>query len=123
MIDLSLEKILKTASGTSTGRFFIFCAVLFLYLHIQFHLKTSNDLEIYDMDEPSKDKLEEVCDLRQPLLFNFDNSNIINESRLQNMVNNFHAFDLKIRDVKDTTDSELYVNLPLHSCIKLFRRN
>ena len=93
---------------------------MFLYLHIQFHLKTSNDLEIYDMDEPSKDKLEEVCDLRQPLLFNFDNSNIINESRLQNMVNNFHAFDLKIRDVKDTTDSELYVNLPLHSCIKLF---
>ena len=25
--------------------FFVFCLVLFIYLHIQFHLKTSNDLE------------------------------------------------------------------------------
>jgi hypothetical protein len=28
---------------------FLFCIVLFLYLHIQFHLKTSDDLEIFKM--------------------------------------------------------------------------
>jgi hypothetical protein len=34
---------------------FVFCIVLFIYLHIQFHLKTSNDLEIYEVDQASKD--------------------------------------------------------------------
>ena len=43
--------------------FFIFCIVLFIYLHIQFHLKTSNDLEVFELDQASKDKLDEICDL------------------------------------------------------------
>ena len=29
----------------------IFCITLFLYLHIYYQLKTSNDLEIYEIDE------------------------------------------------------------------------
>jgi hypothetical protein len=33
---------------------FIFCLILFIYLHIQYHLKTSNDLEIYEIEQPSK---------------------------------------------------------------------
>jgi hypothetical protein len=104
--------------------FFIFCVVLFIYLHIQFHLKTSNDLEIFEIDDPSKDKLEEVCDLRQPLIFNFDNNKIIQNSNLQYMINNHHAFDIKIRNVNDNNDhSELYVPLPLHSSVKLFNED
>ena len=47
----------------------IFCLVLFIYLHVYFHLKTSNDLEVYEIEQPSKDKLEEICDLRQPVIF------------------------------------------------------
>ena len=54
----------------------IFCLVLFLYLHVYFQLKTSDDLEIYEIDNPSKDKLEEICDLRQPVLFRFQNDRI-----------------------------------------------
>ena len=57
--------------------FFIFCLVLFIYLHIQFHLKTSNDLEVYEIDDASKDKLEELCDVRQPVIFDFDCDKII----------------------------------------------
>ena len=52
---------------------FIFVIVLFLYIHIQFQLKTSNDLEVYNIEKPSKDKLEEICDIRQPLVFNYNN--------------------------------------------------
>ena len=51
---------------------FIFCLVLFFYLHIQFHLKTSDDLEIYEIEQASKTKMEEICDLRQPVLFDCD---------------------------------------------------
>ena len=38
----------------------IFCIILFLYLHIQFHLKTSDDLEIFEMESSSKERLEEI---------------------------------------------------------------
>ena len=57
--------------------FFIFCIVLFIYLHIQFHLKTSEDLEMYEVDQPSKERLEEIFDVRQPVLFDFDCQQII----------------------------------------------
>ena len=33
----------------------VFCIVLFIYLHIFFQLKTSNDLEIYEIEQPSKE--------------------------------------------------------------------
>ena len=32
--------------------FFIFCLVLFLYLHIYYQLKTSNDLEVFTIQNP-----------------------------------------------------------------------
>ena len=60
--------------------FFIFCLVLFIYLHIKFHLKSSSDLEMYEIDQCSKDKLEEICDIRQPVLFDFDNQKIMETS-------------------------------------------
>ena len=50
------------------------CVVVFIYLHIVFHWKTSNDLEVFDMEGlPDKKRLEELCNLRQPLLFDYDN--------------------------------------------------
>ena len=47
------------------------CAVVIIYIHIIHQLKTSNDLEIFELDTPTKIKLEEVCNLRQPLLFSY----------------------------------------------------
>jgi len=101
--------------------FCIFCLVLFLYLHIQFHLKTSDDLEMYEVEQPSKDRLEEICDLRQPVLFDFDCQKILDTSNRDYISNNYHAFEVKIRNIKDTDGNiELYMPLPLHSAIKLF---
>ena len=40
---------------------FIFSVVLFIYLHITHHLYVSNDLEVYNLEGASKDKLEEIC--------------------------------------------------------------
>jgi hypothetical protein len=101
--------------------FFIFCLVLFIYLHIQFHLKTSSDLEMYEIEQPSKDKLEEICDIRQPVLFDFENQKLMETTNKTYLNNNYHAFEVKIRNVNDNDDnSELYIPLPLHSTIKLF---
>ena len=45
----------------------IFCIVLLLYLHVMFHLKVNDDLDVYDLGVVDKDKLEKACNLRQPL--------------------------------------------------------
>ena len=104
--------------------FFIFCLVLFIYLHVQFHLKTSEDLEMYEVEQPSKDKLEEICDLRQPVLFDFDCQKIVESSNKSYITNNYNAFEIKIRNVKETDpNSELYIPLPLHAANKLFNED
>lgn len=101
--------------------FFIFCLVLFIYLHVQFHLKTSNDLEMYEIDQASKEKLEEICDIRQPVLFDFDNEKIMENSNKTYIAHNYHAFEVKIRNIKETNnDTELYIPLPFHAAVKLF---
>ena len=38
----------------------ILCVVLFLYIHIYNHNKTSNYLELYEMENVSKEKLEDI---------------------------------------------------------------
>ena len=78
---------------------FIFCIVLFLYLHIHFHLKRSNDLEVYEIEQPSKQRLEEVCDIRQPTTFEFYNDQLLTQVSYQSIHTNYRAFDIHIRDV------------------------
>ena len=104
--------------------FFIFCLVLFIYLHIQFHLKTGEDLEMYEIDEASKEKLEEICDIRQPVIFDFNNQKIMELSNKKNIADNYYAFEIKIRNTKDNdVNSELYMPLPLHSALNLFNED
>lgn len=103
---------------------FIFCIVLFLYLHIYFHLKTSNDLEIYEMEQSSKEKLEETCDLRQPVLFEFNNDRMLENCNYNNIVKNCGAFDIKIRNIKEYDDeTELYVPLTLNTAVEIFKND
>jgi|LauGreDrversion4_2_1035121.scaffolds.fasta_scaffold06333_5 hypothetical protein len=78
---------------------FIFCIVLFLYLHIHFHLKRSNDLEVYEIDQPSKQRLEEVCDIRQPTTFEYYNDQLLTQLSYQTIHTSYRAFDIHIRDV------------------------
>ena len=104
--------------------FFIFCIVLFFYLHIQFHLKTGEDLEIYEIEQASKDRMEEICDLRQPVLFDCDEdiNKIIQTTNKTSLLDNYPVFEVKIRDKCDPNSSteELYLPLPLHIACKLF---
>jgi hypothetical protein len=108
---------------------FIFCIILFFYLHIQFHLKTSDDLEIYEIDQASKDRMEEICDFRQPVLFDCDEdiNKIVKTTTNTTLLDNYPVFEVKIRDNIETTTSsteeELYLPLPLHIACKLFRED
>jgi hypothetical protein len=104
----------------------IFCLVLFLYLHIYFHLKTSDDLEIYEIDNPSKDKLEEICDLRQPVLFQFQNERIFDSCQRSTILDTYGAFDIKIRNVKQSTadnEDNLYVPLAFSNALNVLKED
>jgi hypothetical protein len=105
--------------------FFIFCIILFIYLHVQFHLKSSNELEIYEVEQASKDKMEEICDLRQPVLFDCEDygDKIINTTNKNSLLKNYPVFEVKIRDIQDSTESELLVPLPFHISTKLFEED
>ena len=110
---------------------FVFCVILFFYLHVHFHLKTSNDLEIYEIEQASKDKMEEICDLRQPVLFDCDeDTDKITKTTSQSyLLDNYPIFEVKIRESsfkeeeKEEKDSEenMFLPLPLHIATKLFR--
>ena len=103
--------------------FFIFCVILFFYLHIQFHLKTSNELEIYEIEQASKDKMEEICDLRQPVLFDCDEDTekITKATNKNYLLENYPVFEVKIRDSNpDANGGDLFLPLSLHIASKLF---
>jgi hypothetical protein len=90
-----------------------------MYLHIQFHLKTSDDLEIYEIDQASKDKMEEICDLRQPVLFDLENNKIIETTNKEYLLKNYPVFEVKIRS---PTDNE-HVPLTIELANKLFQED
>ena len=91
------------------------CAVVFLYLHVVFHLKTSNDLEIYDLELPDKNKLEEVCNLRQPLLFTYWNDELMKCSPAHFKCD---AFDVNVVD-----PSNVAVPLSVERAVALFAKS
>ena len=104
----------------------IFCIVLFLYLHIQFHLKTSDDLEIFEMESASKERLEEICNFRQPVLFDLEpeHNKILLTTNKNFLLEQYPVFEIKIREdirkFEDELDTELYIPLPFHTASKLF---
>ena len=98
---------------------FIFILVLFLYLHIYFHLKTSNDLEIFEVANLSKDRLEEICNLRQPITFMLD-INCFEKLKLNEVLNSYGSFDIKMRDMSGN-NSELYLPYMFNKAIKLLQ--
>tara|TARA_Y100001935_G_scaffold222869_1_gene197909 strand:- start:218 stop:1090 length:873 start_codon:yes stop_codon:yes gene_type:complete len=98
----------------------IFTTVLFFYLHIIYHLKKSNDLEIYEIITPSKNELEEICNYRQPVIFDYknDSSNNIN---LDLLARNYSSFDLNVRNSKsNTTEEELYIPYKIKDLFTVF---
>lgn len=105
---------------------FIFCIVLFLYIHIVFNYKKGNDLEVYEIEEPSKEKLEEICDIKQPILFNIYNSNLENTFTYEYLLNNYNSFDLKIRSCESIyreKDGDLYLPYTVEKSAELFKND
>jgi len=74
--------------------FMIFCIVLFIYIHVYNHIKTSNYLEVYEIENLSKDKFEDIINFKQPLLLN--NSSLIENIDANYLISNYPTFDLNL---------------------------
>jgi hypothetical protein len=89
------------------------CIVTVLYIHIHFQLHTSNDLEIYEIAMPTKPKLEEVCNFKQPVLFDYYEETI-SQCTLDSL-DEYSAFDVMVFD-----DTHVGISLPLEKARELF---
>jgi len=74
--------------------FMIFCIVLFIYIHVYNHIKSSNYLEVYEIENLSKDKFEDLINFKQPLLLN--NCSLTNNININYLINNYPTFDLNL---------------------------
>ena len=101
----------------------IFVIVLFIYLHLYFHLKKSNDLEVYEFTEISKERLEEICDIRQPVKFDF-NSDIFNNLSRNEILKEYKSFDINIRDISENNSkTELFLPITLEKGVNVLEKD
>lgn len=102
----------------------IFVIILFLYLHIWYHIKTGNYLEVYHLENYSKEKLEEICNIRHPVVFNYDNDELKNVFNMDNLNENYGIFDIKIRNLNNDDDnSEIYLPFTFNEAVNVFNKD
>ncbi len=94
----------------------IFLIVLFIYLHVYFQVSTNDEIEVLEIEQPTKDKFEKICNLKQPFIFNY------------NVNNKFDVKDtdtfLNIRNVNYRDENEsLYIPLKYTEATKLFQKD
>lgn len=71
----------------------IFLIVLLLYFHLQFHWKTSNELDVAHISVPNKDTLETVADFKQPF--------IMDRNSTSDILNHENSLSYKLNIMKD----------------------
>ena len=80
----------------------IFCIILIVYLHIRYHLKVNNDIDVFSVNEYKKDNINEICKLKQPFKFLFPNESLIKFTQLKNLFKNYGKNNVYVKKQKDT---------------------
>jgi hypothetical protein len=102
-----------------------FIIVLFIYIHIQFQLTTSDEKNVYVLNDLVYIPMEEVFDLKQPVVFHtfspedYDILRGVNKHMIHS--------DYKTKDIQvcDTTRTTYHTNVPssLQSAVSLFDKD
>lgn len=85
---------------------FMFVLILFFYIHITAQWKTSNDLEIYESDYESAAQLQEICAVKQPVVFKFQQDQTADSffDKFQSAkFEKYDNIDIRIKDRQDYT--------------------
>lgn len=87
----------------------IFVIIFIMYSHITNQYKHSEDLEIYEMDYENNSQLQEICDVKQPVIFEFETilPSVFTSAnaRLENLSKSYGQEMLNVKDTKDYTKS------------------
>jgi hypothetical protein len=108
--------------------FFIFILILFFYIHVTAQWKTSDDLEIYESDYESASQFQEICAVKQPVVFKFQKNPVAIEffERFQSAkFEKYDNIDIRIKDRQDYNKSsnannsgkDLVVNLAVNLAV------
>lgn len=77
----------------------VFIIVLFFYIHVQYQLKASDELELYEIKFNSKDELHDICELKQPVYIQGIRDVIGID--IEHIVEQYGYFDVNIFDCRE----------------------
>ena len=97
------------------GIFIIFVIIFFFYFHVINQYKTSEDLEIFELDYLDNDNLQETCEIKQPVVFKRGLQNLPDITNYNQLLNVKAINDYKN---EDTINS---IELPCNAVMQLFQ--
>ena len=105
---------------STISTFLIFIIILLVYIHITIQYKKSEDLEIYEADYGSNQQIQDICDIRQPVLFDIKH---VNPSFFEHNISDIlqHTkteYESHLKDVHDISSGD-YILLPFRSAMGL----
>jgi hypothetical protein len=90
--------------------------MLTLYIHVADQLKTSNEMNVYETIFQSKEQLNNVCKLRQPIIFYYDN---FPEFKREYLIDKYGSQTILIKNV----DSNDQIPFKLKEAISLIDKD
>ncbi len=78
----------------------VFLFVAFVYIHVLFHLKVNNLIELDNIQITGKEDFEEHCNKRLPFIANYCIHNINQTINLENFLSKYKSFEINIKDKK-----------------------
>jgi hypothetical protein len=103
---------------------FIFFTIALIFLHIRKHRKTSNDMETLIFQGDRKDKLEIMCDFKQPIFFtiNVENENLIDKCNYDSIEKMGHSGHIGLDFIKEHGLSSFFENDFLRPSLNYFEK-
>ena len=104
----------------------IVCIVILFYIHLREQFKTSNDLELYEIINPSRIELHELCDIKQPILFNNNEIFSLLGMSCDKLCNEYGKHEINIRELDNNNANNNNANIKnnelmfLSDSLKLF---
>jgi len=80
----------------------IFCVILILYLHIRYHLKVNNDIDVFTVNETKKENINEICKLKQPFKFVYNNIQLVKFTDFESLFKNYGKNNIYVKKYEDT---------------------
>lgn len=97
----------------------IFCIVLLLYLHVVYYLKVNNTLEVFHVNDYTKENVNRLCQLKQPFTFNYMNQSLLQALNFDTLQNQYNKLFIQLR--KKTED--LFLPVPVERGLQLFEND